>query len=668
MSIEAITWEEAYPALPQMGYAHAGRVKQDVEQVRRAFPDLEPYVAQLPSGEVLFLMKGTLLKAQPNCPQVNFVVTLQQPFPNSYPILTIEEPEAPWRFANHPNVDTSGQTYLGAVSNWNPQRSTIFQCVDELKACLSRRLPFENTTNPQVAARPPPPPAQPLPPPQQVQQPPPQQMRAQQQVFVQPPPQQMVYQPQPQPVRQQVVYQQQPQQTIDEYDVMRAVARSTLGIAGSTMTLLGAGARVLGGGPLLTRNPGSPWVPPRPRGTPQQQRQERMKQDFVLLLTGKLHVPPGTEILTPDGFCIGRFMTSRNAIDDGLLAPGPAPLPLPPCLEPTPKDAVEIAKAQERQERERAEAAAAADNSGVGWKALSAVGRFAGKVASSAKHKVEDKVRERSANEDNAKFQSDFPQESQSEKLVIEYSCYALSGDGVSRRGRLYLTERLVLFSGAFDPPANPNPNPNAPPPQATPFRFIIGYPQIVSILKGECCSKRFLHLICGDGTFRCFTDFNSSFAGKVGSFVSSSMQGTDAYDRCFNWIDHLWRAATPIPNPTYHYAGTPGPLINQPGYRPPQVVPLGSAPTAQPPQQQYAPPPRDSGYNNNPAQEKAPDQKAAPEVPTESTTCVVCMDQQKNAFFQPCGHVCCCIKCANQVGHCPMCRAQITQVFPAFI
>jgi len=47
---------------------------------------------------------------------------------------------------------------------------------------------------------------------------------------------------------------------------------------------------------------------------------------------------------------------------------------------------------------------------------------------------------------------------------------------------------------------------------------------------------------------------------------------------------------------------------------------------------------------------------------------CVVCMNNEKDVVFAPCGHYCCCSECATFIHHgskpdCPMCRTKISQV-----
>ncbi|NXG21854.1 LRSM1 ligase, partial [Grallaria varia] len=41
---------------------------------------------------------------------------------------------------------------------------------------------------------------------------------------------------------------------------------------------------------------------------------------------------------------------------------------------------------------------------------------------------------------------------------------------------------------------------------------------------------------------------------------------------------------------------------------------------------------------------------------------CVVCLEQEPQMIFLPCGHVCCCQICCEQLHSCPLCRQDITQ------
>ena len=52
--------------------------------------------------------------------------------------------------------------------------------------------------------------------------------------------------------------------------------------------------------------------------------------------------------------------------------------------------------------------------------------------------------------------------------------------------------------------------------------------------------------------------------------------------------------------------------------------------------------------------------------------TCIVCLSEQREVILMNCGHVCVCAGCAMEIMAtrplCPVCRANIDQVAPAFI
>lgn len=70
---------------------------------------------------------------------------------------------------------------------------------------------------------------------------------------------------------------------------------------------------------------------------------------------------------------------------------------------------------------------------------------------------------------------------------------------------------------------------------------------------------------------------------------------------------------------------------------------------------------------NNNNNEELAVDLANLKIYGTDSKKCCVCMDENKDSIFHPCGHYYCCGTCANTLMikrmPCPICRAKITQI-----
>ena len=47
---------------------------------------------------------------------------------------------------------------------------------------------------------------------------------------------------------------------------------------------------------------------------------------------------------------------------------------------------------------------------------------------------------------------------------------------------------------------------------------------------------------------------------------------------------------------------------------------------------------------------------------------CVVCMQKPHEAVIDPCGHISMCIRCAERVDTCPICRGSIDKVLRVFV
>ena len=60
------------------------------------------------------------------------------------------------------------------------------------------------------------------------------------------------------------------------------------------------------------------------------------------------------------------------------------------------------------------------------------------------------------------------------------------------------------------------------------------------------------------------------------------------------------------------------------------------------------------------------------PLVASGGNNCVVCLGRQREVILLPCSHVCMCADCAREIMSrdktCPVCRAEIERVAPAFI
>ncbi|XP_023793821.1 E3 ubiquitin-protein ligase LRSAM1 isoform X1 [Cyanistes caeruleus] len=83
---------------------------------------------------------------------------------------------------------------------------------------------------------------------------------------------------------------------------------------------------------------------------------------------------------------------------------------------------------------------------------------------------------------------------------------------------------------------------------------------------------------------------------------------------------------------------------------------------------------PRDTGVPAAPepsAPLEEPPSPSAPPLPWDQrkSECVVCLEQEPQMIFLPCGHVCCCRGCCERLLSCPLCRQDIAQrirIFPS--
>ena len=624
------TWNDLYRTAYQIGFRHDRRLKQDIEELRASFP-IEPFLVEIPQRGTLVLVKGPLIQ-DARGPTVVFVVTLTPAFPNSYPIITVEAPPQPHRIKRHPNVDFEGQCYLSTVSQWNPQSSKVIACVMELRQALNNNYPFE------VGA------PQQLPPPQQ------------------PPRQQQVQQRQSGPII-------QPRSRDDDdddtgpsgADVAAAVVMS--GVALTTLVARGVASAVLG--PVLAPSPqtqtGDQAQRQRQADKEWLARQAQSNRDvveaenqralayartqFSVMLKGNPK-PPGTDVVPPMGLGIPKMRTAPTPDLPPLLLLQ-APPPLAPVPDPTPDDQYQHAQEEELARRtavKSREESQPQPTSTMGrmFKGLAVGARVVGNLASDAKNAVENKVRESTVKQDNQRFAALFPQQAQGETLVVDYRCKTMAGDGTAREGHLFLTERNVFFSTK-----PPQPGQAGTGSMVAPYQFVVPLAGVVSIIVAKELNTNWMHLVQNNNTFRSFFEFEASMAAKIGHVMSTSLNGTP-FDRALNWIDHKWRACGPVPNPSYHYYGWP--------------APSGAA------QQPMQPPAQPLGGPGPYAQPVGAVASSAPTKGGELELCAVCLEKQKDAFFQPCGHVCACMGCAENLQKCPLCRTPIQSRFKAFL
>lgn len=588
-TITDVAFDEMFPRMAQYGYRHVMRIRDELNAIKSAASGpLTAHIAQVGGQPPLFMVKGPLfhpseLRGQP---QVEFVVTVTQSFPNSYPIMTVEGPPQGWAFKRHPNVDTNGCCFLRGVSSWDPRRSKIVDCFRELQQAFRANHPFQQVGAPPVAHVPAPAQAQSAAPQPSAPPPPPQQ--------------------QPQPPQQQ--------------DMPPALG---IPIPMPQQTLV-MGQVIFGATNAASSRTDAEMERQRERDRQQLAEFQRRQQSdpanrvFANAVANFHQViksgasAAGTVVECPLGFGLRSMMTGPDQ-HHPLKSPEGVPPPLPPCTDPTPDEQYKRVEQQRTADRTQRESNAHSQPKGTSAfgslsRALNIGAAAVSNLASQAASSVESEVRKSEAAAERRRFVQFFPQFAGQEELIAEYPCWALMGSGAGVPGAVYITNMGVHFTSKRAD--------NAPVPLV--FSFDMAYQQVASVVKGSALNFEWLHLMYDDGLFRSLFNVTTSTAANIGGLVSASINGSP-YSRMYNWVDHKWRAV--------RFGGRQG--------GPPPPPPTNPLP---------------------------------PMPPLENEQCSVCMDRPKNQFFQPCGHVCCCQLCAQQVKECPMCRAPIQQSFQAFL
>jgi hypothetical protein len=313
------------------------------------------------------------------------------------------------------------------------------------------------------------------------------------------------------------------------------------------------------------------------------------------------------------------------------------------------------------RERQIAEdrAAAAAEPSptstiGKGWRILSTGARVLSNAASNAKAAVEDKLRADHVERQRGKFVAHFGQEAGRDRLMATYYATALCGVGTALGGKLFITDRTACWVERRPPPAageRPNPAPIA--------KFAADFRNVASLVLGEFNGEQTVGICFTSGHVLLLLVLGSGAATAVGSVLTATVTGTPA-ERCYNWLDHMWRACVHVP------ASVP---------MPPQTLPLPTAqaqsmpgpmqPNVSTAMPRSAPTPPGAAASVTATTSEA---KGSADASDETTLCAICLDAPRNSFLRPCGHVALCMDCARRMTECPLCRARIQDVFQAFL
>jgi hypothetical protein len=242
---------------------------------------------------------------------------------------------------------------------------------------------------------------------------------------------------------------------------------------------------------------------------------------------------------------------------------GPPP-PHPPVTEPTPTEEYQMAQAQRQAALEQKDQALAAESAAPAPAGGGGGGFFkVVKMATAAAHKVttvasnvhamgEDKVRALVHQQNQERFEKNCPELVQAgDTLITDYTCKIMS-QGVKVSGNLQITTRHLIFiseaikdvipfaeiasiqrSVALDTIDN-----------GPPYIMPVPAPHVIpDCLQIFTTTQKVYQFICFEST-----------VGKAGAVLTSTIKGKPI-DRCYNFMDHSWRAAVPVPLPGVQYA-----------------------------------------------------------------------------------------------------------------
>eukprot|EP01059_Diplonema_ambulator_P015805 TRINITY_DN27009_c0_g1_i1.p1 TRINITY_DN27009_c0_g1~~TRINITY_DN27009_c0_g1_i1.p1 ORF type:complete len:280 (+),score=65.37 TRINITY_DN27009_c0_g1_i1:58-840(+) len=242
---------------------------------------------------------------------------------------------------------------------------------------------------------------------------------------------------------------------------------------------------------------------------------------------------------------------------------GPVPYPHRAVTEPTPDDqyAEHVSKAEE--EAKARDAAFAAEQEKAKSSSGGAMGKFSmfakgvahnmSKGATQLHDAVEAKVRQETKERDMNKFKTQFPDQAGSKYFCV-YACKVMN-NGQLLAGELFVSSTHLCFSSG-------------------PLRVVMPWSSILTIqrsvvlptvskgppyilpIPAEHVIPQCLQLYTSDMKIYQFLDFSNATT-TASAHLTSTVTGT-SLERCYNFMDHAWRAACTVPQPGANYLPPP--------------------------------------------------------------------------------------------------------------
>eukprot|EP01062_Namystynia_karyoxenos_P079155 TRINITY_DN8299_c0_g3_i1.p1 TRINITY_DN8299_c0_g3~~TRINITY_DN8299_c0_g3_i1.p1 ORF type:complete len:303 (+),score=106.70 TRINITY_DN8299_c0_g3_i1:82-909(+) len=253
-----------------------------------------------------------------------------------------------------------------------------------------------------------------------------------------------------------------------------------------------------------------------------------------------------------------------------LYYQGPAPYPHPAVAEPTPDEQYQgyVRQQEEEQKQRDAELAAQqeqarhADPSSGGGSALGKLSMFAkaaahsvSKAGSQFHGTVEAKVRQETQEKDKRRWQANFPEQVEAgAHWICDYGCKVMHA-GQTVAGNIIvssthlcwlssnLKESIPLTEIATICRSVTLQTVNSGPPYILPVPAMHVIPDCLQVFTTKMQVFQFLEF--------------KSMVAEAAQRTTSSLQGTPL-ERCYNFLDHAWRAACTVPNPAVEYQPPP--------------------------------------------------------------------------------------------------------------
>lgn len=249
---------------------------------------------------------------------------------------------------------------------------------------------------------------------------------------------------------------------------------------------------------------------------------------------------------------MAEVVVPRNPIITLRFSGGPPP-PEAPVTEPTPDQQYDLAEQKRQNEIKAREEAEAANKSKGFGKFLGSVATTVTAAASNVAASGEGAIRSQHIQKNKERFQKNFPELSAAgEQVITDYDCKVLH-QGQRVDGHAIITNNYLCFTSTNLIEAIPLREIASirrsvaleTIGQGPPFIMLTPAPNVISDTLQVFTTKQQLFQ---------FIDF-SSILVKAGSVAGSSGINGNCFERFFNFLDHAWRAATPVPLPNVQYA-----------------------------------------------------------------------------------------------------------------